>query len=233
MPRCPLAWLVLLLPALAACASPAVPAGAPPAINAAFLAPDLDLAAFVERFEGESREIAVQHAAIVAATGLRPGDRVADIGAGTGLFLAAFSRAVGPRGSVAAVDISPVFVEHLARRAADEGLANVRAALCTERSVQLPPESVDLVFVCDTYHHFEHPQDTLASIRRALRPGGLLVIVDFERVPGVSRDWVLEHVRCGKDVVLDEVGAAGFTLLDEPRVPGLVENYVLRWRHAR
>ena len=84
------------------------------------------------------------------------------------------------------------------------------------------------MFACDTYHHFEYPQATLASIRRALRPGGTLVVVDFERIPGKTRPWLLDHVRCGKGQVIAEIAAAGFELVEE--VPlGLEENYFLRF----
>jgi predicted methyltransferase len=88
------------------------------------------------------------------------------------------------------------------------------------------------VFVCDTYHHFEFPQATLASIHRALRPGGELVILDFVREVGVSRDWILEHVRAGEAVVTQEVVAAGFTLVRREATPFLRENYVLRFRRG-
>ena len=70
---------------------------------------------------------------------------------------------------------------------------------------------------------------TLASIHRALRPGGTLVIVDFDRIPGVSREWLLGHVRCGKQQVIAEVEAAGFAFVEE--VPlGFEENYFVRFR---
>jgi ubiquinone/menaquinone biosynthesis C-methylase UbiE len=128
------------------------------------------------------------------------------------------------------VDIAPGFVEHMRTRAEAQGWTQVRPVLCTETSVELPERSVDAVFVCDTYHHFGYPEQTLASIRRALRPEGLLVIVDFERDPLTSRDWVLEHVRAGSQETIREVQAAGFRLLDRPTPPGLQETYVLRFR---
>ena len=201
-----------------------------PGANERFLAEDLDVDEFVGIFEGESREIAREREAIAATLGLTAGDAVADVGAGTGLFLDLLARAVGPDGAVYAVDLSPGFVEHLEQRAQDEGLASVSVVLCTERSVELAPASVDVVFLCDTYHHVEYPSSVLWSIYRALRPGGRLVIVDFERIPGVSRDWILGHVRAGKETVLAEIEAAGFRFEDEPEIEGLEENYVLRFR---
>jgi predicted methyltransferase len=215
-------WALLLVPVLA-CAKP----GASEDINAPFLDPNLDPKTFVERFEGESREIAKHHEAIADTLGLRPGDVVADVGAGTGLFLETFSRRVGPSGRVLAIDISPRLVEYMAERARIHRYDNVEARLCTERSIEAPDAAVDVVFVCDTYHHFEYPMETLASIHRALKPGGRLYIVDFERIPGKSREWILEHVRCGEETVIAESVAAGFSPLDPLAGPPLEENYFI------
>lgn len=203
--------------------------GADPSINDRFRADDLDVAEYVLRFEGESREIAVCRDALVAALELSPGEDLADVGAGTGLFLAPFHQAVGPDGQVFAVDISEGFLAFMGQRISEEGLDRVTPVLCDDRTTGLPAASVDVVFVCDTYHHFEYPMDTLASIHAALRPGGRMVIVDFERIPGVTRDWLLEHVRCDKQTVIDEVTAAGFRLDAELPLEGLSENYVLRF----
>jgi SAM-dependent methyltransferase len=178
--------------------------------NAKYLRPDLDVDAWVKRFETPGREVFDKRKEIVAATGVRPGAAVADVGAGTGLYTMLFSAAVGPRGKVYAVDIAAPFLAHIARRAAAAGARNVEVVRGTARSIALPRASVDLVFVCDTYHHFEHPQDTLASIRRALRPGGALVVVDYRREPGKSAAWVVEHVRADQAAVTAEIEAAGF-----------------------
>jgi len=223
-----LAPIRLLLLLAAACAAPSLP-GARPELNREFRKPDADVAHYVELFEGESREIAVQRDGIAAALGLRPGQAVADIGAGTGLFEEPLARAVGTQGVVWAVDIAPAFVEHLRQRAAAAGLSQVRPVLCDDRSTGLPQGSVDVAFLCDTYHHLEHPSDTLASLRDALRRGGRLVVVDFEREPGTSRDWVLEHVRAGRAQTVAEIEGAGFRLVRELPVEGLVENYVIEF----
>ena len=221
--------LALLIAAPACASSDATPApivGAPASLNANFVSDELDVESYVEAFEGESREIATSRRAIVAALGLARGMDVADIGAGTGLFLSPLASSLGD-GTLFAVDISPRFTEHMRQRAASEGLPNVDVVLCDERSTRLAAGSVDLVFVCDTYHHFEYPSDTLASIHAALRPGGRLVVVDFERIEGVSRQWLLEHVRAGKQVFRAEIESADFAFDTELDVEGLSENYVL------
>jgi SAM-dependent methyltransferase len=201
-----------------------------PGVNERFLAEDLDVGHFVEIFEGESREVSVQRERIAKALAVSPGMTVADIGAGTGLFLPDFNRAVGAAGRVYAVEIAPKFLAHLRERAEREKLGRVEVVKGLEDSIALPAASVDLAFVCDTYHHFEYPRSTLASLYAAIRPGGSLVILDFERIPGESDDWVLEHVRAGKEVFRREIESAGFRFEREVEVEGLKENYVLRFR---
>lgn len=187
-----------------------------------------DIAGWVQRFETEDREIFARRTALVEALELEPGMRVADVGSGTGFFLEPFSRAVGSEGTVYAVDIVPEFLERIQRLADAGSWSNVKTVLCDERSVNLPRRSVDAVFICDTYHHFAYPRNTLASIYKALEPGGLLVVVDFIRIEGQSRPWILEHVRAGQESFQAEIEAAGFRYQDE--LPLLTENYVMRFR---
>jgi ubiquinone/menaquinone biosynthesis C-methylase UbiE len=216
---------------LSACQSAQAPTetSVKPGINKDYLNPNLEVAQFEQRFEVESREIFAHRQAILELVGLREGLSVADVGAGTGLFSTLFATAVGPQGKVYAVDIVPRFVEHIRQLAKDHQQAQLVAVLCTERSVELAPNSVDVVFICDTYHHFEYPQSTLASIHRALKPGGALVLVDFIREVGVSRPWILEHVRAGQAQVRSEIEAAGFRWVRLEATPFLVENYMLRF----
>ena len=201
----------------------------PEGINDAFLAKEIDVDEFVARWELESREVYVARHDIVAAMQVEPGDTVADIGAGTGLFTSLLSEAAGPGGRVIAVDISEAFVARVADRAEREGLTNVETRVSNERSAELPAGEVDVAFLCDVYHHFEFHEDMLRSIRRALKPGGRLVVIDFERIPGVTREFLMGHVRAGKDVVLAEVRDAGFELVEEVDVAGFRENYFLRF----
>lgn len=210
-------------------AAPAVAeASVKPGVNTEYLKPDLDVAQWVERFEHEGREIYDHREAIVAAVGLKPGMVVADIGAGTGLFTPYFSRAVGAKGRVMAVDIVPAFLERIRQRATAEGLANVQTVLGTERSVELPPNSIDVAFICDVYHHFEYPHSSMTSLHRALRPGGQVLLVEFKRIPGTSSDWVLNHVRAGQEVFTAEIKAAGFQQVEQ--LDFLKDSYVVRFR---
>lgn len=232
----PLAFLLL-----SACKSPEKVVPPPPApeppvesvkpgINKDFLDPALDPQKFVERFETESREIYTERASILAAVGLRPGQVVADIGAGTGLFTLPFAELVGRDGKVFAVDIAPAFIERIEKLCDARGLRNVEGVTCAEDDARLPAASVDVAFICDTYHHFEYPARTLASIHEALRPGAELVVIDFHRIEGVSREWCMGHVRAGQEVFAAEIAAAGFEPVPQAQIAGLKENYILRFR---
>ncbi len=217
---------------LAACTTAPEPVeeSVKPGINESFLDPELDVDEFVKRFEVESREIYVERDAIADVVGLLPGQEMADVGAGTGLFLERFAKDVGPDGKVYAVDIAEPMIEHMRARADDLGLSQVVPHLCGERSVDLPRRSIDVAFICDTYHHFEYPRSTMGSIHSALRGGGVVILVDFERIPGVTREWLMNHVRAGKEEVIAEMESFDFELLGEVEVDGLEENYVLRFR---
>jgi len=182
----------------------------------------------VKRFETEKREIAQSVDEIVAACRLKPGMDVADVGAGTGLLARPFAAVVAPKGKVFAVDITKQFLEHIEKTCKEQEIANVECVLCTPTSTELPAASVDLAFTCDTYHHFEFPAKTLASIHQALRPGGRLIVIDFKREEGVSADWVLNHIRAGKETVIEEVTKAGFKLIDEPEL--MKTQFVLRFK---
>jgi len=217
--------LVLLL-----CAAHAVLAQqAKPDVNAPYRDPDLRIEEWVERLEGEGREAFDLRHAIVSAMRLRPGQSVADVGAGTGLFEPLLAAAVGPNGKVYAIDIVPKFVEHIEARAKERGLTQVQAVLGTEDSIRLPAASVDVVFVCDAYHHFENPQAMLASIREALRPGGQLYVVDFDRVEGRSEPFVLEHIRASKEEFTAEIEAAGFRFVEELEIEGMRQSFMRRF----
>lgn len=200
----------------------------PPGLNDTWESPDID--PLVGRLEAESREIYRERAKLAALVGPKPGSAIADVGAGSGFMVEEFAKLVGANGKVYAVDINAKMMERVAQRAKQLGLPAIETIVTREDSVDLPASSVDIVFVCDTYHHFEYPEKSLVGIHRALRPGGQFVVVDFHRQPGKTNPQMLEHVRAGKEEFIKEITAAGFTLAEDHNAPFLSENYVLRFR---
>jgi ubiquinone/menaquinone biosynthesis C-methylase UbiE/copper chaperone CopZ len=197
-----------------------------------FADPNADIEPFVKRFESEDRDIYAKRHEIVRSLGLQPGDAVADIGAGTGLFTLLFADQVGPKGVVYAVDIGPAFLKHIAEQVTKQAHEQViTTVLSTQESAMLPDNAIDVAFLCDTYHHFEHPEKMLASIQRALRPNGRLVIIDFD-LRKDSSDFIKQRARAPKETYYREIKAAGFTLIDSKEVPVIKENFYAEFRRT-
>jgi predicted methyltransferase len=201
-----------------------------PAINAQFH--KADVKEFIKRFESTDREVYVKRREIVAALELKAGMAVADLGAGTGLFTRLIADAVGPKGRVYAVDISKEFLAHIAKQAHGAGQSQVITIQGSQESTNLAPRSVDLVFLCDVYHHLENHQKMLASIHESLRPGGVLVLVEFDRTEGKSSEFVLKHIRASQAEFRAEIESAGFRTASNFRAPVLKEIFVARFRKA-
>jgi ubiquinone/menaquinone biosynthesis C-methylase UbiE len=198
-------------------------------INDNYKSRALDVKEWVGRFEVEGREAFDLRHEIVAAMELQPGQSIADVGAGTGLFEPLFASAVGTKGKVYALDIAPKFIEYIRSRAQQAGLTQVAAVLGTERSIELPEHSVDVVFASDAYHHFVHYQDMLASIRKALRPGGRLFIVDFDIEAKDTNRSMIQHVGKKKSEFSEQITAAGFKFDRDLTLPKMKTNFFYRF----
>jgi ubiquinone/menaquinone biosynthesis C-methylase UbiE len=197
-----------------------------PGINDHYQNPDVSQWRGV--FERDGREVWDRRDDIIRILDLQPGMAIADIGAGTGFFTMLMAREVGPMGKAYAVDIAPEFVRAIEVRAKGQGIDNIVGIVNDQKSTRLPPQSVDLVFISDTYHHFEYPMTTLKSIHEALRPDGELVVIYFKRIPGFSSAWVMGHVRAGEEQVTTEIQSAGFELVQRPDF--MQTQYFLRFR---
>lgn len=207
----------------------------PKGLNANFLQGDAEqiVTDHIARFEDpEKRDIAKAAPNIIEmlieVAGLDKTKDVADVGAGTGLLVELIAEKAK---SVLANEISPAFVENLKNRVESKGLSNVTVITGTPEDPCLPQGSVDVVLVCDVYHHFEYPVTTCKHIKSALRPGGRLVVIDFIRDDEVHKShppgWILQHVRAGQAEFRAEILSAGFKLVAEPAVKGLDENYCM------
>jgi predicted methyltransferase len=216
----------LVLPLLLASAAWAQEKSVHPGINKEY-EKNPNAKKYAESFETEGREAFKARKEIVAACCLKTGMNVADVGAGSGLFTRLFAAEVAPGGTVYATDIAENFLRHIEATCKEDGVTNVKTVLAKTDSSGLPPDSVDVVYLCDVYHHFEFPQKTLASLRAALKTGGRLIVVDYRREKGKTPDWLMKHVRAGQDVVTREIEAAGFKLKREEKF--LKDNYMIEF----
>jgi precorrin-6B methylase 2 len=135
-------------------------------------------AAWLERPEREAEEAPTK---AVAALRLRPGQVVADIGAGSGYYTMLLGAAVGPRGRVYATDIQPEMLALIQKKIEARRVANVELVLGTPTESRLPDSSVDLALMVDVYHELAQPQIFLRSLKRAIKPGGRLVLIEFRK----------------------------------------------------
>jgi arsenite methyltransferase len=165
--------------------------------------------AMLERPEREEFQKPKQ---VMTALALRPGERVADIGAGSGYFTIPAAKAVGPRGVVWAMDIRQPMLDYIEARLRGEKLSNVRLKLVAADDPGLPPGGVDTVLMVDVYHyiHFEkRGAGYAAKLRPGLAPGGRVVIIDYIPRPWEQRPWGPPPEQQMSREKLDEYMAAG------------------------
>jgi SAM-dependent methyltransferase len=147
---------------------------------------------------------------VVEAIGLQPGEIVADIGAGTGIFSVPMARAVGPSGTVLAVEVDPGFLPIIAEKARSQGVVNVATVLGEFGNPNLPREDVDVAFFHDVLHHIEERQAYLLALAEYMAPDGRIVVIDYDmNVPGAPHANQPEML-IGPDQVREWMDSAGF-----------------------
>jgi ubiquinone/menaquinone biosynthesis C-methylase UbiE len=164
-------------------------------------------APWLERSEREAEEAPSRALAIMQVS---PGSTVADIGAGSGYFTERLSRLVGPAGKVYANDLQRGMLDLLQRRVERERLTNVTLVLGEPADPKLPAASIDLALMVDVYHELSDPQTMLANIRRALKPDGRLVLIEYKgEDPSIP---ILPSHKMTVAQAKQEVEPEGFTL---------------------
>ena len=147
---------------------------------------------------------------VMAALALKKGERVADLGAGSGYFTIPVAKAVGPQGTVWALDIEPFMVDTVEKRAREAGLKNVKPLLVQKDDPALPPGGVDTILMVDTYHYVKNRVEYAKKLRAGLAPGGRVVIIDYIPKTWEVRPWgPLPHNQFPKETVDAEMAAAG------------------------
>jgi len=169
---------------------------------------------YIRSLEDPSREAWQKPAEVLASLALQPGESVADIGAGSGYFALRFAAAVGPSGTVYAVDVDREMLAYTQARAKEKQLTNLKLVLADPHDPRLPPASVDLIFICDTLHHIPNRGTYYPLLVRALKPGGRLVNIDFKKDREVTLGPPFA-MRIARDDMVREAEAGGFHLVKE------------------
>lgn len=160
-------------------------------------------------YEGVGRDEWQKPDEVIRSLAINPGDHVADLGSGGGYFTFRLAKAVGPSGKVYAVDVDKGLNDALAKRAKQEGIANVEVILAKVDDPLLPKSGVDLIFTSNTYHHLQDRARYFANAKKYLRSTGHVAIVEFN-----GTGWIegMPGHHTAKEAIASEMKAAGYTL---------------------
>jgi ubiquinone/menaquinone biosynthesis C-methylase UbiE len=164
-------------------------------------------------YEGFSRDSWQQPERVVAALGIQPGDRVADLGSGSGYFTLRLAPAVGAAGKVYAVDVDAEMNEYLRGRLDEAGISNVEVVLGRFEDPELPDGEVDLVLTVDTYHHIDERPTYFRKLKQDLAPGGRVAVIDYDGRKG----WFVRLMGhyTPREELLREMHEAGYEVSEE------------------
>lgn len=169
--------------------------------------------AYIAFLEDPQRDEYQKPHEVIAALDLKEGERIADIGAGSGYFAFRIARHLGSAGRVYAVDINPDMIIHMNRFIRDRRITNVTTILAPPDDPLLPDHSVDRFFICDTWHHIQNKAGYLALMKKMLEPKGQVVMIDFQK-----RELPVgppAEMKIAKQALIAQMRAHGFELAKE------------------
>ena len=173
---------------------------------------------YLDRLDRPERDQDQKPAQVVDALELKPGMHVADLGAGSGYFTRRFVEAVGETGKVYVIDVEPEALKYV-----EESLIRMHRRfeaefiLAKPNNPKIPAESVDLIFVCDTYHHLEDRADYFRNVKTSLKPGGRIALIDFYHDARSGDLGFPKRHLVPREKVIEEMTAAGYRLSKEHR----------------
>jgi arsenite methyltransferase len=169
-----------------------------------------DPKAYISMLENPQRDLEQKPEEVIAAMNLKEGETVADIGAGSGYFSFRFARKVGDNGRVYAVDINSDMILHMNRRIRDMKLKNVVTVLSDPNDPLLADASIDRFFICNTWHHVGDRNQYMALMKKMLKPGGQVVVLDYkkEQLPVGPPP----EMKMAREEVIREMESGGFKL---------------------
>lgn len=168
---------------------------------------------WVKVLDAKARVAGLKTDEVVAKLSLKPGDVVADLGAGSGPFVVPFARAVASKGKVYAVDIDREFFPHIQQRARGAGVNNVVTVLGAFTDPQLPAADVDLAFFHDVLHHIESRPAYLKAVTKYLKPRARIAIIDY--LPARSPHADQPALQVAKDQAVAWLADAGFKEIED------------------
>jgi ubiquinone/menaquinone biosynthesis C-methylase UbiE len=168
---------------------------------------------WVKTLESTERLASLKVDDVVASVKLRPGDVVADLGAGSGPFVVAFAKAVSPTGKVYAVEIDRGFFPYIQRKAQEAGVTNVQTVLGEFTDPKLPASDVDVAFLHDVLHHIDNRAVYLKSLSKYLKPSARIVVIDFNPAQSPHQDQPALQV--SKQQATAWLADAGFKPVEE------------------
>ncbi len=171
---------------------------------------------YIYMLERDEREEFQKKEEILEALELKPGDFIADVGAGSGYFTIPIAKAVGTKGKVLATDIRQVMLDYIGRRLKIEKLENVELLLAEPDDPMLPAGKVDLILMVDVYHYIKERTAFGEKLRTGLAPDGRLVVIDYIPKPWEERPWgppPQQHL--SKDELNADLEKAGFEVIED------------------
>jgi arsenite methyltransferase len=172
-----------------------------------------DPKAYIAMLDDPARDSYQKPHEVITALNLKEGEAIADIGAGSGYFTLRLANHVGGAGRVYAVDASPEMIVHLNRRIRDLRLTNVITMLTAPDDPLLAHSSIDRFFICDTWHHIENHDRYLALLKKTLKPGGQVVMIDFKKTN--TPVGPPQEMRIDREDLMKEMEKNGFHLAVE------------------
>ncbi len=165
---------------------------------------------YIKLLESESRISGLQIEKVIGTLRISPGQKVADIGSGSGLFTRPIAKAVGVNGTVFAVDVDPELLKHVQKSASRLRMSNIKTVLAPYDDPKIP-EKVDLIVIIDTVHHIQNQGAYLRKLRQYMNPGARVAIIDF------SNDWPAGHenMRYTIEDLQGWMSAAGFKQVEK------------------
>lgn len=172
-----------------------------------------DPKAYIAMLDDPARDAYQKPHEVVVALNLKDGEVIADIGAGSGYFTFRLANHVGDAGRIYAVDINPDMIIHLNRRIRDLRLTNVVTILAAPDDPMLADSSIDRFFICETWHHIENHSQYLSLLKKALKSGGQVVMIDFKKTK--TPVGPPPEMRVDREDLMKEMEKNGFHLAAE------------------